>query len=98
MKELVDLFEELYVEKGCDDGDGNWIENEDFKNMPVFVNYGVNRSVFDIPLRTSKKEQFTKFSAFDKAIESKIDFRTLFMWFRNQEDIENQKSKEKQTI
>lgn len=71
-----------------DDGHGNWVENEDLKNMPVFVNYGVNRSVFDVPLRISKKEKFTKLSAFDKAIESKIDFRTLFMWFRNQEDIE----------
>ena len=90
LRELVDLFEERYVEKGYDDGDGNWIENEDLKNMPVFVNYGVNRSVFDVPLRISKKEQFTKLSAFDKAIESKIDFRTLFMWFRNQEDIENE--------
>lgn len=90
LRELVGLFEECYVEKGFDDGNGNWIEKEDLKNMPVFVNYGVNRSVFDVPLRASKNEQFTKFSAFDKAIESKIDFRTLFMWFRNQEDIENQ--------
>ena len=98
LKELVDVFEEYYVEKGYDDGDGNWIENEDMKNMPVFVNYGVNRSVFDVPLRTSKKEQFTKLSAFDKAIESKIDFRTLFMWFRNQEDIENQEKVRKNKI
>lgn len=90
LKELVDLFEERYVEKGYDDGNGNWIENEDLKNMPIFVNYGVNRSVFDVPLSISKKEQFTKLSAFDKAIESKIDFKTLFMWFRNQEDIENE--------
>ncbi len=89
LRELVGLFEECYVEKGFDDGNGNWIEKEDLKNMPVFVNYGVNRSVFDVPLRASKNEQFTKFSAFDKAIESRIDFRTLFMWFRNQEDIEN---------
>ena len=28
--------------------------------------------------------------AFDKAIESTIDFRNLFKWFRNQEDIENE--------
>lgn len=98
LRELVDLFEECYVEKGYDDGNGNWIENEDLKNMPVFVNYGVNRSVFDVPLRTSKKEQFTKLSAFDKAIESKIDFRTLFMWFRNQEDIENQEKVRKNKI
>lgn len=90
LRKLVALFEECYIEKGHDDGSGNWIEENDQKNMPVFVNYGVNRSVFEVPLRTSKNEQFTKMSAFDKAIESKIDFRTLFMWFRNQEDIENQ--------
>lgn len=90
LKELVNLFEECYIEKGFDDGNGNWIEKEDLKNMPVFVNYGVNRSVFDVPLRASKNGTFTKLSAFDKAIESKIDFRTLFIWFRNQEDIENQ--------
>ncbi len=90
LRNLVDLFENLYIEKGSDDGNGNWIEKEDLKNMPVFVNYGVNRSVFDVPLRAAKNEQFTKLSAFDKAIESKIDFRTLFLWFRNQEDIENQ--------
>lgn len=90
LRNLVNLFETLYIEKGFDDGNGNWIEKEDTKNMPVFVNYGVNRSVFDVPLRVTKNEQFTKLSAFDKAIESKIDFKTLFMWFRNQEDIENQ--------
>ena len=90
LRELVNLFEEYYIEKGYDDGNGNWIQNEDLKDMPVFVNYGVNRSVFDVPLRASRKEEFTKLSAFDKAIENKIDFRTLFMWFRNQEDIENQ--------
>ncbi len=90
LKELVELFKNLYIEEGFDDGNGNWIEKEDLKNMPVFVNYGVNRSVFEVPLRVSRNEQFTKLSAFDKAIESKIDFRTLFRWFRNQEDIENQ--------
>ena len=87
---MVELFKNLYIEEGFDDGNGNWIEKEDLKNMPVFVNYGVNRSVFEVPLRVSRNEQFTKLSAFDKAIESKIDFRTLFRWFRNQEDIENQ--------
>lgn len=31
------------------------------------------------------KEQFVKLDAFDKAIESTIDFRNLFKWFRNQD-------------
>lgn len=74
---------------GYDDGNGNWIEESDNKSMPIFVNYGVNRIVLDVPVR-APKEQFVKLDAFDKAIESTIDFRNLFKWFRNQEDIENQ--------
>lgn len=89
LKVLVDKFENSYIVKGYDDGNGNWIEEVDDKNMPVFVNYGVNRIVLDVPLRASR-EQFEKLDAFDKAIESTIDFRNLFKWFRNQEDIENQ--------
>ena len=45
--------------------------------------------MLDVPVR-APKEQFVKLDAFDKAIESTIDFRNLFKWFRNQEDIENQ--------
>ena len=89
LKALVSKFEDSYLAKSYDDGNGNWIEVVDDKNMPVFVNYGVNRIVLDVPLRASK-EQFAKLDAFDKAIESTIDFRNLFKWFRNQEDIENQ--------
>ena len=44
--------------------------------------------VLDVPVR-APKEQFVKLDACDKAIESTIDFRNLFKWFRNQEDIEN---------
>lgn len=88
LKSIVEKFEDSYIEKGHDDGNGNWIEEADDKNMPVFVNYGVNRIVLDVPVRASK-EQFVKLDAFDKAIESTIDFRNLFKWFRNQEDIEN---------
>lgn len=89
LKSLVEKFVDSYLVKGYDDGNGNWIEEADHKNMPVFVNYGVNRIVLDVPVR-APKEQFVKSDAFDKAIESTIDFRNLFKWFRNQEDIENQ--------
>ena len=58
-------------------------------DMPVYINYGVHRLVIDVPLRIYKKHKFDKLSAFEKAIGSKIDFRTFFEWFRNQEDIEN---------
>lgn len=90
LKRLTEKFEDLHITKGYNDTEGNWIESEDDKNMPIFVSYGVNRSVIDAPVRTSDKEKFTKLSAFDKAIESRIDFKNLFRWFRNQEDMENQ--------
>ena len=59
-------------------------------NMPIFINYGVNRLVLDIPLRIRTKHTFDREAAFEKAIESRIDFRTFFEWFRYQEDFENQ--------
>lgn len=89
LKELVEKIENNYIVKGYDDGEGNWIEETDDKNLPIFANYGVNRIVLDVPVR-APKEQFEKLDAFDKAIKSTIDFRNLFKWFRNQEDIENQ--------
>lgn len=58
--------------------------------MPVFAFYGINRAVFDVPLRIRKTHEFGRLEAFQNAIESKTDFRTFFEWFRNQEDIENE--------
>lgn len=59
-------------------------------NLPVFVNYGTNRSVLQIPLRIRNKHEFTQYTAFEHAVENYIDFKTFFEWFRNQEDIENE--------
>lgn len=59
--------------------------NVETANMPVFVNYGTNRSVLDIPDRIRKKHEFDKLSALERAIENELDFRTFFEWFRDQE-------------
>jgi predicted ATP-binding protein involved in virulence len=64
--------------------------NEIGFDMPIYANYGISRLVLDIPLRIKNKHAFDQLSAFEKAIESKIDFRTFFEWFRNQEDYENE--------
>ena len=77
LNEIAELFEELYL-------------SNEKANMPIFVNYGVHRVVLDIPLRIKRNHSFDKIAAFEKAIESKIDFRTFFEWFRNQEDYENE--------
>lgn len=58
------------------------------KTTILFGINGVGKTTI-VPVRASK-EQFIKLDAFDKAMEDTIDFRNLFEWFRNQEDIENQ--------
>lgn len=79
LDEFADHFAELYFSEGSS-----------ADPMPIFVNYGVNRSVLDIPLRISTKHSFERQAAFENAIQNKIDFRVFFEWFRNQEDIENE--------
>lgn len=63
-------------------------------NIPIFVNYGTNRTVLDIPLRIRRKHDFSKLTALERAIENFLDFRTFFEWYRNQEDIENERIRE----
>ena len=78
LKILASIFQDKYV------------SDERQENIPIFVNYGTNRLVLDIPIRIRTKHQFDIYAAFDKAIENRIDFRTFFEWFRNQEDYENE--------
>lgn len=61
------------------------------QNMPVFLNYGTNRTVLDVPLRIRNNHSLSKRAALERALEKSLDFRTFFMWYRNQEDIENEK-------
>ncbi len=58
---------------------------------PIFVNYGVHRSVFNVPLRIrNKHDDFSELVAFENCLNPVTDFRTFFEWYRNQEDIENE--------
>lgn len=79
LKKIATMFHEKYV------------SDEEQKDIPIFVNYGTNRLVLDIPLRIRTHHTFDIYSAFEKAIENKIDFRTFFEWYRNQEDYENER-------
>ena len=87
--ELVKFFNEHYLEE-----DDSEISGSCQQNMPVFLNYGTNRLVMDIPLRIRKKHSFSTRSAMEQALENRLDFRTFFEWFRNQEDFENERKLE----
>lgn len=78
LEKIAAIFQEKYI------------SDEEQKDIPIFVNYGTNRLVLDIPLRIRTHHTFDIYSAFEKAIENKIDFRTFFEWYRDQEDFENE--------
>lgn len=87
-KKLYDAFVEHFISA---------YGNEE-KNIPIFVNYGTNRSVLDIPLRIRKQHQFSKWTALERANENELDYKTFFEWFRNQEDYEAEIIREKQDL
>lgn len=58
-------------------------------STPIFAFYGVKRAVIDIPLRT-KDCNFSLMNAYDDCLKGAANFRNFFIWFRNQEDIENE--------
>lgn len=94
LENLVDHYEDLYIGKTIIDNENNLImQNPDY-NIPIFVNYGVNRLVLKTPLRFRKKPDYGQISAFEKAIENQIAFDRLFEWFFDLEFYENLKKKE----
>lgn len=93
LEALVALFEELYIGDCTIDKDNNLLHSNPDFNLPIFVNYGVNRLVVKTPLRIRKGEAFTQYSAFERAIESQIAFGRLFEWFLEQELYETQMQK-----
>ena len=58
---------------------------DDKIGMPIFVYYGTNRAVFDIPDRIKEDHRFDKLSAIERAIDLKLDFKSFFEWFRETE-------------
>ena len=61
-------------------------------NIPVVVYYPTNRAVLDIPLRIRRRHEFDQLAAYDQALTgTRNDFRIFFEWFREREDIENER-------
>ena len=57
--------------------------------MTIFVSYGANWLVVNVPFWRTDQHRVDKLFVFEKLIESKIGFKVFFEWFRNQEDFEN---------
>lgn len=68
------------------------LEKDEGASIPVAVYYPVNRAVLDVPLRIRKRHPFDQLSAYDQALSGKQNsFRIFFEWFREREDLENEK-------
>ncbi|MEH2152989.1 AAA family ATPase [Nostoc sp.] len=64
-------------------------------SIPLGVYYPVNRAVLEMPLEISEEYLFKQIDAYDQALMGgKIDFKAFFEWFRNREDLENQKRRD----
>lgn len=69
------------------------LEQDRSRPIPVAVMYAVNRAVLDIPRRIRKRHDFNRFAAHAGALVhgGTRDFRTFFEWFREHEDLENER-------
>lgn len=90
-------YHSVYYANFTEEFEKSFLQDEE-ANMPIFVNYGTNRSVLDIPDRIRKKHEFDKLSALERAIENELDFRTFFEWYRDQEANEVIEAREQDDI
>ncbi|WP_020614467.1 AAA family ATPase [Sediminispirochaeta bajacaliforniensis] len=66
-------------------------DKEEQVSVPVFIYYSTNRIVDDIPLRIRSKHDFNLLETYDNSLETGVNFRSFFEWYRNREDLENEK-------
>ena len=68
------------------------LEKDEHTNLPLALYYPVNRAVLDIPLRIRKRHPFDRLAAYDQALSGEwSSFRVFFEWFREREDLENER-------
>lgn len=60
-------------------------------NLPLIASYSVNRTVIDVPVRLRKKHELDPMAIYNIPLMAGVSFRTFFEWFREREDIENEK-------
>lgn len=62
------------------------------RGLALAVSFPVDRNVLDIPTRVRDIPPFDHpLAALDHALAAGVDFRTFFTWFREREDLENER-------
>ena len=60
-------------------------------SLPILAFYPVDRGVKATPVEVSENFINNQFTAYDDALEKTVNFDSFFSWFREREDIENEK-------
>ena len=64
-------------------------------DFPLMVYYDVHRAVIKAPMRVREKARDHPLEAYVDALEHNgADFKRFFIWFRNQEDVENEQRRD----
>lgn len=66
------------------------VEAGNAAKLPLVTYYPVNRTVLDVPLKSSKDYSFEPINAYTEALTGKSNFKVFFQWFRDREDLENE--------
>lgn len=64
-------------------------KNTETASLPLFATYGVTRVVDSTPVRIRKRHAMAMIDTYDSKNEGQANYRSLFAWFRELEDIEN---------
>lgn len=79
------ISQKTYDQKKCDDFVNAFQSlylNGDSNAMPIYTFYGTNRSVINIPEKYNESKT-DMISALDRAIDSSVDFKNFFEWYRD---------------
>ncbi|PVZ64893.1 AAA family ATPase [Pelagibaculum spongiae] len=67
-------------------------------SLPLVAFYPAERGVLDIPLKIRKKRLLQQIDGFENSLGQSVDFRRFFEWFREREDVENERGVSDETI
>lgn len=63
-------------------------------SLPLVASYGVTRVVDSTPARVRKNHAMGMMDVYNREMENRMNFQTFFTWFREREDIENERLRE----
>ncbi|CAN1211147.1 ATPase AAA-type core domain-containing protein [Tumidithrix helvetica PCC 7403] len=68
----------------------NKLRQDSYANIPLVTYYSSDRKAVEFPLKSYRKHESNQLSAYIKSVDKKVDFADFFIWFRNEEDLENE--------